>query len=75
MEMTSSRFFKFILKMDLTLRYQSHDKRFEIIFGRSWGKLFGTSVSHITSEDSWFRFDDERERELVTAVNLKRLFS
>ena len=35
----------------------------------------GVKLISFRSSEVWNRFDDERERELVTAVNLKKLFS
>jgi hypothetical protein len=35
----------------------------------------GVRIMSFKSSEVWSGFDDERERELVTAVNLKTLFS
>jgi hypothetical protein len=35
----------------------------------------GVKLISFKSSEVWRKFDDERERELVTAVNLKTLFS
>ena len=35
----------------------------------------GVRIMSFKSSEVWSGFDDERERELVTAVNLKKMFS
>ena len=72
---THRRFFRFLVRMDLGSIYRPDNNEYEIIFGRSHGHLFGASLSIITYKTARYRFDDERERELVTAVNLKKMFS
>ncbi len=75
MNETHRRFFGFLTKMDFMYNYTHDTNVYEIVFGGSHGNLSYTTLARITYEDAWYRFDDERERELVTAVNLKKMFS
>ena len=75
MNETHRRFFGFLTKMDLMSIYTPDTNELEILFGGSHGNLFNTTLALITYEDARYRFDDERESELVTAVNLKKMFS
>jgi hypothetical protein len=73
-------FFRFIQSLrakNLTYEFDDLSGRYEVYLTDDsiLRRKKGVRIMSFKSSEVWHEFDDERERELVTAVNLKTLFS
>jgi|688.fasta_scaffold36874_12 hypothetical protein len=77
MPATFLRFIQSLRAKNLTYEFDDLSGRYEVYLTDDsiLRRKKGVRIMSFKSSEVWSGFDDERERELVTAVNLKTLFS
>ena len=77
MPATFLRFIQSLRAKNLTYEFDDLSGRYEVYLTDDsiLRRKKGVRIMSFKSSEVWSGFDDERERELVTAVNLKKMFS
>jgi hypothetical protein len=77
MPATFFRFIQSLREKNLTYEFDDLSGRYDVYLTDDsiLRRKKGVRIMSFKSSEVWSGFDDERERELVTAVNLKKMFS